>query len=167
MICDPTLDLPMPCTFPPHPTQPYPSTMSGNFFHLHCIDQGQANPFLAHDGRGRVSRHANFKRPPLTGWGPLSRLITTLAHCSTHKTCITGCAKGGAEQVLQFLCGLELCQTFATSRAEQSIAVQLCIARQCNLVSAWLCIALNHLMSQSIVHFCEVHCNGLNHTPWQ
>ena len=95
---------------------------------------GQANPFLAHDGRGRVSRHANFKRPPLTGWGPLSRLITTLAHCSTHKTCITGCANGGAEQVLQFLCGLKLCQTFATSRAEQSIAV---------------------------------HCNGLNHTPWQ
>ena len=26
-----------------------------------------ANPFLA---RGRVSRHANFKRPPLSRWGP-------------------------------------------------------------------------------------------------
>ena len=53
-----------------------------------------ANPFLA---RGRVSRHANFKRPPLSRWGPcwpvnhntdtlLSVLFCTCWYKSNHCT---------------------------------------------------------------------------------
>ena len=92
MICEPTLDLPMPSTFPPHPTVPSKYVKQHSYFD--CIGQ----PLSSTVG-SRQPKHANLKRPPLTGWGRLSRLITTLTHCTADEQLYTFFSCSTSERV--------------------------------------------------------------------
>ena len=124
-----------------------------------------ANPFPA---RGRVSRHANFKRPPLSRWGPrwpvnhntdtlLSVLFCTCWYKSNHctgsaekshtKHMYTQCRWKGTIFFTEAQCNV-IFTLYAISSFTQAFNIALCAVPCFALVlSALLCTLVSHLMA--------------------